>query len=142
MRQRHRGRRNGLGGVGRGGCTSRIKELSRCQVKRSQILLYQSVQVRVHPSQVAKCVSESSLNSCVVTCDPVSPARRGKRYLLIYRRSDRAYASMFHAKAARLGARAQRQSMPRLGHINAGSRRANAESPKYRATPPQVSNHG
>ena len=72
-------------------------------------------------------------------CDPLSPARRGKRYLLIYRRSDRAYASMFHAKAARLGARAQRQSMPRLGHINAGSRRANAESPKYRATPPQVS---
>ena len=55
-------------------------------------------------------------------CDPVSPARRGKRYLLIYRRSDRAYASMFHAKAARLGARAQRQSMLRLGHIGTWSR--------------------
>src|SRR6266516_3318880 len=55
-------------------------------------------------------------------CDPASPARRGKYCLLIYRSPDQGYASTFHAKNARLAARARCRATPRLGHIGTWSR--------------------
>src|SRR5436190_15836366 len=62
-----------------------------------------------------------------------SPARRGKHCLLIYRSPDQGYANTFHAKNARLAARAQRWATPRLGYIGTWSRQH---------TPPHVTTIG